>query len=258
MGAFRVDGAELAYALDGDDGAAVVHLHGLGSSRSRDRQLGWDLGAELTGVRMLRYDARGHGASTGRADPEDYAWPHLAQDLLDLLDHLFPGEPVHGVGVSMGAATLLHAALANPARFASLALALPPTAWQSRPPRAQTYLHAAEIIEQHGVEFLLRAQQQVPVPPAAPYTSEPAPDVDAALLPTAYRGAAASDLPARADLTALTIPVTLFAWVDDPGHPVDTAHTLSDLLGCPAPHLARTPTDLARWPVLLQEAIPHG
>ncbi|RAE52742.1 alpha/beta hydrolase, partial [Burkholderia multivorans] len=110
----RLDGADIAAELSDEGGAPVVQLHGLTSSRARDRVLQLDLGVGLSGTRLLRYDARGHGLSTGRPVAEDYRWPSLAEDLLALLDIHFPGERVHGVGPSMGAATLLHALLLDP------------------------------------------------------------------------------------------------------------------------------------------------
>lgn len=56
--------ASLAYELRGG-GVPVVQLHGLNSSRGREIERGRDLTAEQRGLRVLRYDARGHGESTG-------------------------------------------------------------------------------------------------------------------------------------------------------------------------------------------------
>src|ERR1700761_3699002 len=105
MSTFVVPGAELAVELSDEGGHPVIQLHGLTSSRARDRVLNLDLGRGLSGTRLLRYDARGHGKSTGRKVPEDYRWESLAEDLLQLLDKWFPGELVHGVGPSMGTGT---------------------------------------------------------------------------------------------------------------------------------------------------------
>ncbi|MDO9357237.1 MAG: alpha/beta fold hydrolase, partial [Solirubrobacteraceae bacterium] len=134
----------------GDSGPLVVQLHGLTSSRERDALLGLDLPMALRGHRVLKYDARGHGRSTGTADPNAYTWPRLADDLLQLLDHVAPDDQVHGVGPSMGSATLLHAALRDPARFASLTLVTPPTAWETRVAIRGTYLINADLVEREG------------------------------------------------------------------------------------------------------------
>ena len=82
MTSFDVPGARLATEYSDEHGRPVVQLHGLTSSRARDRVLDLDLGRGLSGTRLLRYDARGHGSSTGCAVPDDYRWPNLADDLL--------------------------------------------------------------------------------------------------------------------------------------------------------------------------------
>ena len=82
MHTFTTGGAALAYDVDGTDGPLVVQLHGLTSSRERDRQLGLDLSRALRSHRILRYDARGHGGSTGTPEPQTYRWDRLAADLL--------------------------------------------------------------------------------------------------------------------------------------------------------------------------------
>ena len=74
MPSFDVPGAVLDVELSDEGGHPVVQLHGLTSSRRRDRVLDLDLGRGLSGTRLLRYDARGHGRSTGRTVPEDYRW----------------------------------------------------------------------------------------------------------------------------------------------------------------------------------------
>jgi len=159
MPTFEVPGAELAVALSDEGGHPVVQLHGLTSSRARDRVLNLDLGRGLSGTRLLRYDARGHGRSTGRKVADDYRWPNLADDLLRLLDHWFPGERVHGVGPSMGAATLLHAASLEPDRFTGLTLMVPPTGWKTRPDQVDSYRAAAALIEADGVEAFLASMR---------------------------------------------------------------------------------------------------
>jgi 3-oxoadipate enol-lactonase len=192
---FAVPGAELATELSDEGGRAVVQLHGLTSSRSRDRLLDLDLGRGLSGTRLLRYDARGHGRSTGRAEPDDYQWGNLADDLLRLLDHVFPGERVHGVGPSMGAATLRHAAVREPDRFSGLTLLLPPTAWATRAAKGDDYRAAARVVEEQGLDVFLEAGRLAPVPPATEGLPETRPDVEVDLLPALFRGAASTDLP---------------------------------------------------------------
>jgi 3-oxoadipate enol-lactonase len=253
-----VPGAELDVELSDEGGAPVVQLHGLTSSRARDRLLHLDLGRGLSGTRLLRYDARGHGRSTGRPEPRDYRWPVLAQDLLSLLDRWFPGEQVHGVGPSMGTGTLLHAAVREPDRFSGLTLVLPPTAWETRAAKAADYLEAADLVENGGLGPFLEAGRLAPVPPATVGTPETEPDVEEALLPSLLRGASLSDLPAPAELARLTMPVTLLAWTGDAAHPVSTASALAELLPRSGLTVAATPHDLQRWPELLRADVASG
>ncbi|MDO5634561.1 MAG: alpha/beta hydrolase [Micrococcus sp.] len=251
-----VTGAELDCSVTGEQGPSVVRLHGLTSSRARDRLLGMDVTRALTEHRVLEYDARGHGRSTGRAVPEDYRWSQLAEDAAAVLDAHDMDSGVHGVGVSMGSATLLHLATAQPQRFASLTLALPPTAWGSRRVKATDYAAAARAVELGGLARFQAAAQAVHVrPPAALGPDDTAPEVSEALLPSVYRGAAASDLPAPAELSVLELPVTILAWIDDPTHPTSTAHALHRLIPGSSLHVAQTPADTLAWPELMAQSL---
>jgi len=252
---FSVQGADLDVELSDEGGHPVVQLHGLTSSRSRDRVLDLDLGRGLNGTRLLRYDARGHGRSTGRPVPEDYRWEVLADDLLRLLDHWFPGERVHGVGPSMGAATLLHAAVRDPGRFSGLTLLIPPTAWETRAAKAEAYRDAAVSVEERGVAAFVASDRDVPPPPATAGVPETVPDVPDDLLPALLRGAALSDLPAPRDVARIEAPTTVLAWTGDPGHPVSTAERLVGLLPRATLSVATAPADLARWPGILHDAV---
>lgn len=259
MPTLEVPGAELAVALSDEGGHPVVQLHGLTSSRARDRVLNLDLGRGLSGTRLLRYDARGHGRSTGRKVPEDYLWPNLAEDLLRVLDRWFPGERVHGVGPSMGTATLLHAAAIEPDRFSGLTLMVPPTAWETRPGQAAVYRAAAALIEAQGVEAFLAGTRGTVPPPAAVAAPDSRPDIADALLPSVLRGAALSDLPAPKALAQITAPTTILAWVGDAGHPVSTAESLVRLLPHATLTVAHRPADVDAWPeVLSRDVARHG
>lgn len=260
MPTFTVPGAELDVELSDEGGHPVVQLHGLTSSRQRDRMLDLDLGRGLSGTRLLRYDARGHGRSTGRPVPEDYRWSQLADDLLALLDVWFPGEPVHGVGPSMGTGTLLHAVVRDPDRFAGLTLVIPPTAWETRAAKADDYRLAAKLVEDEGMAPFVEAGQLAPRPPATALTpANTLPDVTEALLPSLLRGAALSDLPEPSRLAGIAVPVTILAWTEDAAHPVSTAESLAALLPQARLEVARTPEELATWPgILMADVTIHG
>ena len=250
MPTFALRGADLDFDVSGSAGPAVVQLHGLTSSRHRDTLLGLDLARSLapSDARILRYDARGHGRSTGRDEADDYRWDRLAGDLLELLDHVFPGEAVHGIGPSMGTGTLLHAAVHDEGRFAGLILAIPPTAWASRVSQARLYEDQAHYIASAGVDAFVAAGRLAPRPPATVDTPETVPDVGEALLPTVMRGAARSDLPSAGAIGSLEVPGLVLAWTDDPSHPTSTARMLHGLLAGSRLLTASSPAEVRTWP----------
>ena len=256
---FEVSGAVLASELSDEGGHPVVQLHGLTSSRQRDRLLHLDLGRGLSGTRLLRYDARGHGRSTGRPVPEDYRWGVLADDLLALLDHVFPGERVHGVGPSMGCATLLHAAVKDPGRFSSLTLMVPPTAWETRAAKADDYRLAADFVEANGFDAWCELGRAVPHPPAQAHApDDTVPQIHPDLLPWVLRGAALANFPSREDVATIDVPTTVLAWTDDPAHPLSTAHALVELLPNASLKVAATPAQLQTWPSVLAEDVARA
>lgn len=259
MAKFSVTGADLDVELSDEGGHPVVQLHGLTSSRARDRVLNMDLGRGLSGTRLLRYDARGHGQSSGRKVVEDYEWKNLADDLLALLHEYFPNEKVYGVGPSMGCATLLYAANKEPERFCGLTLLLPPTAWESRKAKSLAYIHNAELLEAEGWDAFIQADIDMPVPPATIGNPVTVPDNSLELLPTIFRGAAASDLPQLADLARVTVPTHILAWTEDPSHPVATAQALLYALPQATLQVASTRDEVNAWPqILMDNVAKHG
>lgn len=245
----EVRGARLAAGVQEGDGPTVVALHGMLSSRTREDAggyFGWaSIAAE--GRRLVRYDARGHGASTGRPEPDDWRWPNLADDLLALLDAVAPGQQVDAIGVSMGVGTILTAAAREPERFRRLALVIPPTAWATRTAQGAMYAQSARFIEQRGLDAFVRGAANLPLLPileAGGWPTVVAPDVPERLLPAVFRGCGASDLPDPEALAVLKQPVLLAPWTDDPGHPLSTADRLTDVLPNATVEVVRSPADL--------------
>ena len=92
-----LDKLRLHYRIDGDpSGAPIVFANSLGT----DLRL-WDsVVAQLPkGLRILRYDMRGHGLSD--APPAPYAMGALVRDLEQLMDHIGMRDAVV-VGLSIG------------------------------------------------------------------------------------------------------------------------------------------------------------
>lgn len=247
-------GAVLAYDVTGPGvlRPMLVTAHGLTSSRANEDATGvfdWSP-VVASGRTVARFDARGHGASTGRAQPEDWHWPDLAADLLAITDAVSPDQPVDGLGVSMGSGTLLWAAVTHPQRFHRLVLVIPPTAWSTRAAQAELYEQNAAFIEERGKDAWIRGMAALPPHPileAGGWARGPDADVAEELLPTVFRGAAGTDLPGEDELAALKQEVLLLPWAEDPGHPVSTAERLAELLPNARLEVATTPEDIRGW-----------
>jgi pimeloyl-ACP methyl ester carboxylesterase len=113
-----IPGGQLAYeaSLAARSSPPVVFLHG---GLLDHRQWDAEFRSLTDAVSVIRFDARGHGTSS--VPLGDFSH-HL--DLIALLDALVM-ERVIGVGLSLGARTLIDAALVAPSRFHALLLVSP-------------------------------------------------------------------------------------------------------------------------------------
>jgi 3-oxoadipate enol-lactonase len=233
-------------------GRPFVWGHGLTSSIAAERDSGLFRWEDVAGLDVVRYDARGHGRSAAGAGPDDQVWSRLADDYLAVADAAEVESFVAG-GASMGAATVLFAALRAPERVQALVLVIPPTAWETRAAQSDTYLQSVEFLEGNGMAAFIEASRKLP---AQPPWSEARREVryrhlaaaDPAALALALRGAAASNLPPRDEVATITAPALILAWEDDPGHPVSTAESLHELLGGSQLVVARSAEEVAGWP----------
>jgi pimeloyl-ACP methyl ester carboxylesterase len=119
-----INGHRLRYHLAGE-GPLAVFGHGLlGSIESVNDHLG-TLDPLRERLRLLLYDARGHGQSEGPADLEGYTWETLGRDMAAFAGHFGAERALFGGG-SMGAAAALWVALEQPERVRALVLVMPP------------------------------------------------------------------------------------------------------------------------------------
>ena len=83
----RIRGAKISWTEAGD-GPLTLWAHGMTNDRwALENACLYDWSPVIgSGRRLVRFDWRGHGESTGRAVPADYEWDNLADDLLDLPD----------------------------------------------------------------------------------------------------------------------------------------------------------------------------
>ncbi len=128
-----LDGCQLAYRLDGPEGAPVLVLaNSLGTNREM-----WapQLASFAAHFRVLRYDMRGHGESD--APPGAYSLDRLGRDVLELMDGLKISR-AHFCGVSLGGMVGQWLGVQAPDRLERLILANttaylgPPSGWQTR------------------------------------------------------------------------------------------------------------------------------
>lgn len=246
-GTFRHRGAALAYE-DVGEGPLAVYAHGGFAGRAAEDRMGLFDWAPVVaaGRRLVRYDARGHGRSTGEPVEGDYTYPSLAGDLLALLGHLGAGAPVDAMGASMGCATVLHAAVQAPERFSRLVLLIPPTAWATRQAYARANREAAVTVEREGVDAWLATRARRPRPPVVAGVPDVPPTPSERVLPSVLRGLSLSDLPPPEAFARLRLPCLVLAWADDPGHPLSTADTAARLLHADL-HVSRTRADVRTW-----------
>jgi pimeloyl-ACP methyl ester carboxylesterase len=252
-GIAHVRGADLVYDRRGT-GPDFVWGHGLTSAMADEDELGLlDFDALRSVATVLRYDARGHGRSSSTPDPDAYHWRELARDQLALADQLGIGTYVAG-GASMGCATALHAAVLAPDRITGLVLVIPPTAWETRAAQTELYAQMADLVAAGEHATLLAAAAALPSPDPFvddPYFGERFEQVltgtEPELLARVFRGAVTADLPSPDELRRIDVPTLVLAWTGDPGHPVQTAARLQELIPDAELALAATADGLASW-----------
>jgi pimeloyl-ACP methyl ester carboxylesterase len=107
---------------EGDEQGVVVLVHGFASNHAVNWvNTQWVKLLNRAGYRVVALDNRGHGQSEKLYDPVAYHAQTMAQDVLNLLDHL--GLPKADImGYSMGARITAHMALYHPARVRSALL----------------------------------------------------------------------------------------------------------------------------------------
>jgi pimeloyl-ACP methyl ester carboxylesterase len=227
---FERDGVQFHYRDQGQ-GLPFVFQHGLGS----DITLAHALFTPPPGVRLIGFDARGHGETRPLGDPKHITIAAFADDLAALLDRL--GVPVAVVGgVSMGAAIALNFVLRYPDRVLGLVLSRP--AWLDRPlpENLRVFPHIALYLLRHGPREGLERFRETPeyrdLVREAPDCAEmvvtnfqhPRAEECIARLERLPHDAPCHD---RTEWQAIRVPTLVLANHKDPIHPWEMAETLS-------------------------------
>jgi pimeloyl-ACP methyl ester carboxylesterase len=241
-------------------GAPMLWGHGLMGSLESEQRLGW-FGWQQPppGVQLVRYDARGHGASQASYSAESYTWPNLAEDMLALADAMEAERFIAG-GASMGCVTALSAALKAPHRVRALVLVFVPNLWEARPAQARSYKISAakgRLLGGKALAWFMSRTMPERLPPwllaaqpaAIPILRYGIGRLRARTLWHLLRGAAQSNLPPREQLaTVAHIPTTILTWTADPAHPVAMAEELHRLLPRSELFIARSHADFLTFP----------
>ena len=206
----------------------MVLLHGLTATR-RYVVMGSRL-LERSGLRVVSYDARGHGRSGPAPDRRAYGYELLVGDLQAVLDGLGLERAVLA-GASMGAHTALRFALAHPRRVRALCL-ITPSYDPSGAVGPETFAGwdaLARGLREDGVDGFVRAYDLAGVPARWRTTVEKV--LRQRLAAHEHPGAVADALevvprsrPFRemGELATIATPTTVVASRDeaDPGHPL--------------------------------------
>ncbi len=233
------DGVRLS-ASEAGSGAPVVLLHGLTATR-RYVVMG-SSALERSGHRVIAYDARGHGRSTGALDPTAYGYDELALDLGAVLDAVGVQRAVLA-GSSMGAHTLLRFALDSPERVAGLVVITPAYDPDTNddPARLAEWDALADGLRDGGVEGFVAAYERVRAIPAGwretvlkvirqRLALHEHPEAVADALRAVPRSRPFRSL---AELASITVPTAVVASADepDPEHPQGVGEAYAAAIG---------------------------
>ena len=111
------DGASIAYSVKSGKSPSVIFMHGFRSDQNGEKALDLNEYCAQIGHTCVRYDAFGHGASSGHYTQGTIG--RWAADAIEVIDRLTEG-PVVLVGSSYGGWIAVLAALARPERVAGL------------------------------------------------------------------------------------------------------------------------------------------
>ena len=214
----------LNYQFEGDPAAPTVMLcNSLSSTLAMwDAQVPALVGA---GYRVLRYDARGHGASSVASGPTTIA--DLAADALALLDHLGIAR-VHFCGLSLGGMTGPWLGTHHASRLLSLSLCAtaaymgPADLWDQRIAAVASGGMAAVADATINRWFTPASQRRLPAEVAR---------IRDAILNTPVAGysaccAAIRDMDQRDTIAAIDLPTLVLVGADDPSTPVAAAELI--------------------------------
>lgn len=171
--------------------------------------------SQLSLSSITYYTARGHGETSGwealcDADPDQFMWPRLAEDMIGIADAMGYDQCVVG-GESMGSSTAFFTALHHPERVKAVIMMRPPTAWETR-------AYQRDHLERKAKQF-----EESPSPRFPPQFHK-------VLRATAKSDYPPLEGPGSEAYAQIQCPVLLLAVENDPVHPVSTSVALNNVL----------------------------
>jgi 3-oxoadipate enol-lactonase len=193
------------------DGPPLVLANSLGSNLHM-----WDEQAEPLArhFTLIRFDARGHGASD--VPPGPYEIGDFGRDVVELLDHL-EIERASVAGISLGGMTALWLGINAPGRVAKLA----PTCTSAKLGPPQMWRDRAATVREHGVAAIAPAVAKNWVTDAL---ADRRPQLEAMIAATPAGGyvascAAIEHMDLLPELPRIAAPTLVISGRDDPSTP---------------------------------------
>jgi pimeloyl-ACP methyl ester carboxylesterase len=141
---FRHDDINFRYVEMGR-GVPFIFQHGLGADVNQT----FGLFRPPPGIRMLTFECRGHGRTSGLGNQARIGIPTFVEDLAAFVDHLELPPAVVG-GISMGADLALNFVLRFPERSRALVLSRPARLEGPWPRNVEIYSCILRLIREHG------------------------------------------------------------------------------------------------------------
>ena len=230
MGFLERDGLSFNFEEYGA-GTPLIFSHGLGGNLTQMRDL---IGA-MEGARVILYDNRGHGRTTGVVDPAKLNFDAMADDMAAVLDTLGVESAVVG-GVSMGAGISTAFWRRHPARVRALVLSRPAWLNQPYPENLMVLEEIARLVDELGVDTALLHVEKLEAfaamrrnfPEAASALVQ---NLQNAKVPGAaitYRSILSSvPFGDFSEFAGIRVPALVLANHDDPIHPFELAERLA-------------------------------
>ena len=220
----------------GGQGAPFIFQHGLCGSAAQTAEVMPD----VTGVRPLTLECRGHGASEA-GDPSQFSIATFADDVAALINERSLAPAVVG-GISMGAAIAQRLAVLQPGAVRALIIARPAWVTSAAPANTRAYVEVGELLASHPVA---EARRLFLASDTARKLAAEAPDNLASLTGFFERAPLdvtmqllariASDGPGvtPADLAGISCPVLIIGHDQDLAHPFAACQELATLIPHP-------------------------